>query len=179
MRTRSLRLVLLALLGAALLAGCGDDSGVGDEPDVEEGASSSSSSTTEADEDTGGEGDGDGVVERFCEDIQAVNDAVEEASGEAVPEPGPDEAVALLRDVADQLGEIEAPSAIEDDFELYADVSDDLASALEGIDPNDEAAANQVLTDFFRDNAEALDEGQRVATYIQEECGIRFANPIG
>lgn len=174
MRTRSLRLVLLALLGAALLAGCGDDSGVGDEPDTEEGASSS---TTEAADEPDAEPDAD--VERFCEDIKSVSDTVEGATGEGAQEPAPEEAVALLRDVADQLGAIEPPEAIADDFELYTAASDDLATALEGIDPNDEAAANQVLNDFVRDHAESLDEGQRVAAFVEEECGIQFANPLG
>ena len=51
--------------------------------------------------------------------------------------------------------------------------------ALEAVDANDDAATDEVLNDFAREHADELEDGQRFAAYVEEECGIRFANPIG
>lgn len=115
----------------------------------------------------------------FCEQLEAVAEDVEAAGRDDIGADDPDEAVRFLREVADRLAEADAPEAIDDAYDTYVQAADDLASALEGVDADDERAATQALTEFAREHADDLDAGEAVSDYLDEECGVTFDDPLG
>jgi hypothetical protein len=91
--------------------------------------------------------DGGGSVEAFCADYQALDERF------ANPEVPPSNA-----EIAEALGEIDAPEEIADDFEAFT-VGFSEAGEL---DPNDPANAERV--------AEIQAAGNSVSGYIADEC---------
>jgi hypothetical protein len=131
-----------------LLAGCGS------------GNSPSGAAGTPAAETTAPPGDAD-----FCDQAAAIDDRVEEA----VSDLGDDASIPdVLRELTVELRAIEAPAPIAADWETMAGGLERMADAIADGDITDPTTLD-ALDAAEGDLSEA---GDRVDTYLRDECGI-------
>ena len=162
--------VVLAL-SVSLLAGCGGD----DDSDAS-GSDASPGEVGESPESgSPSEPTGDETAESFCEEVQAAEDALTDAT-ENLDVTDPDGAVAALDDAVEAMREVDAPAEIADEWEAIVSSTESMLDAVDELDLSDPESAAQQLEDLstqLEEDAEALEEaGDRVDEYLSEECGI-------
>ena len=159
------RAAVVLALSVSLLAGCGGD----DDSD----ASGSDASPGEVD--TPSEPSGDETADGFCEEIQAADDALTDAT-ENLDVTDPQGAVAALDEAVEAMREIDAPVEIADDWEVVVSSTENMLDAIDELDLSDPESAAQQLEDLsaqLEEDAAAVEEaGDRVDEYLSEECGI-------
>jgi hypothetical protein len=161
--------VVLAL-SVSLLAGCGDDDSDASGSDAspgEVGESPESDSTSEP--------TGDETADSFCDEVQAAEDALTDAT-ENLDVTDPEGAVAALDEAVEAMREVDAPTEIADDWEAIVSATESIVDAVDELDLSDPASAAQQLEDLsaqLEEDAEAIEEaGDRVDDYLSAECGI-------
>ena len=162
--------VVLAL-SVSLLAGCGG----GDDSDAS-GSDASPGEVGESPESgSPSEPTGDETAESFCEEVQAAEDALTDAT-ENLDVTDPDGAVAALDDAVEALRGVDAPAEIADDWEAIVSSAESMLDAIDELDLSDPESVAQQLEDLsaqLEEDAAALEEaGDRVDEYLSEECGI-------
>jgi hypothetical protein len=155
--------VVLAL-SVSLLAGCGGDD------DSDASRSDASPESVSPSEPTG-----DGTADAFCEEVQAAEDALNDAT-ENLDVTDPEEAAAALEDAVEALRGVDAPAEIADDWEAIVASAESMLDAIDELDLSNPESVGQQLEDLttqLEDDAAALEEaGDRVDEYLSEECGI-------
>ena len=163
---RSLTLLVRATavpVAAVLLTACGGGDGDSDSAASSSAAESSSAAPSSSE---AAEGDSE-----FCS--QAENFGTELSSSFSSDDPA--QLTQNLQDAADGLREIEAPDEISEDWNALADGLDQVATTLDGVDPNDPEAAAEVQQQL----AGLQESATNVQTYLQEECGIDAGGAAG
>lgn len=158
---------VVLVLSVSLLAGCGGD----DDSD----ASGSDASPGEVDESPESDSPSAPTADGFCEEIQAAEDTVTDATENLdVTDPAGaadalDEAVAAMRGV-------DPPAEIAEDWEAIVSFTESMLAAVDELDLSDPESAAQQLEDLStqleEDAAEVEEAGDRVDEYLSEECGI-------
>ena len=162
--------VVLAL-SVSLLAGCGG----GDDSDAS-GSDTSPGEVGESPESVSpSEPTGDETADSFCDEVQAADDALTDAT-ENLDVTDPEGAVAALDDAVEAMREIDAPAEIADDWETVVSASESMLDAIDELDLSDPESAAQQLEDLstqLEEDAAAIEEaGDRIDQYLSEECGI-------
>ena len=158
---------VVLVLSVSLLAGCGGD----DDSD----ASGSDASPGAVDESPESDSPGEPTADGFCEEIQAAEDKLTDATENLdVTDPAGaadalDEAVAAMR-------EVDPPAEIAEDWEAIVSFTESMLAAVDELDLSDPESAAQQLEDLStqleQDAAEVEEAGDRVDEYLSEECGI-------
>ncbi len=163
---RSLTLLVRATavpVAAVLLTACGGGDG-----DSDSAASSSPSETTSEAPASSEAPEGDS---EFCSQAQDFGTSI----SSSFSSDDPAQLTQNLQDAADGLREIEAPPEISEDWTALADGLDQVATTLDGADPNDPQTAAEVQQQL----AGLQESATNVQTYLQEECGIDAGGSAG
>lgn len=169
------RIIGTAVVVGGLLIGCGGDDGddtATDDPaaDLADGEVGNSD---DADDGGGSDGDSD-----FCRSAEDLERRFSDINGADAPEPD------MFNDVSaafDDLAE-EAPDEIAEDLDTVAEALRRAAELLEDVDPADPTTAEGVeegLAAIEEDLGDVEATTARVATYLEEECGIDLDGTSG
>ena len=77
-----------------------------------------------------------------------------------------------LQTISDEIGALEPPDEIADDWNSLADALGQAADALEGVDLTDPEEAAKVQAEVAELQEQLGDAGTNVETYLREQCGI-------
>lgn len=147
---------------AVLLTACGGDG------DSDSAASSSSSESSSAAPSSSEAPEGDS---EFCTEAEDFGTNL----NSSFTSDDPAQLTQNLQTAADGLREIEAPPEISEDWTALADGLEQVATTLDGVDPNDPQAAAEVQQQL----AGLQESATNVQTYLTEECGIDAGVPSG
>jgi hypothetical protein len=161
---------IVLALSLSLLAGCG-----GDGSDASGSATSPGEVGESPDANSPTEPTGDETADGFCEEVQAAEDELTDAT-ENLDVTDPEGAVAGLDEAVEAMREVDAPAEIADDWEAIVSSTESILDAVDELDLSDpESAAQQLehLSTQLEEDAAAFEEaGDRVDEYLSEECGI-------
>jgi hypothetical protein len=139
----------VAAVGALLLAGCGGGGGYGSSDAASPAAESSTAS-----------GGSD-----FCTQAADIDDRVDSAVDDLGDDPSLPDA---FRKLTEELRAIEPPAAIADEWESMANGLERMADAFADVDFSDPSTLGALDTA----EGDLTTAGDRVDTYLQDECGI-------
>ena len=164
------RAAVVLALSLSLLAGCGGD----DDSDAS-GSDASPGEVGGSPESSPSEPTGDETADSFCDEVQAAEDALTEAT-ENLDVTDPEGAVAALDEAVKAMREVDAPAEIADEWEAIVSSTESILDAVDELNLSDPDSAAQQLEDLsaqLEEDAEALEQaGDRVDEYLSEECGI-------
>lgn len=107
-------------------------------------------------------GGGGGSAKAFCDEFRPLNDRADEVFAPAEPDP------AQVEDLVEQMGELDPPSEIAEDFDLLREAFGLLVDAYGG-DTGATTELNQRTEEF-----DAADE--RLEPFMRDTCGIDFGD---
>jgi hypothetical protein len=109
-----------------------------------------------------GGGGGGGSAKAFCEEFRPINDRADEVFASAEPDP------AQVGDLVDQMGELDPPDEIAEDFDLVREAFGLLIAAYDG--DTDATAELEQRTEEF----DAADE--HLEPFMRDTCDLDYGD---
>ena len=152
---RGMSATAAVLLMTACSGGSDDDSAASTSSAATSSAAESSSEAPEADSD-------------FCTEAAQINERITSS----LTESDSDSLSENLKTISDEIGAVEPPDEIADDWNSLADALGQAAEALDGVDLTDPDEAAKAQAQLGELQTELGDAGTHVETYLREQCGI-------
>jgi len=148
-----------------LLTACG-----GDDDEAASSTTSAATSTSPAAWSSGVESSSEApqADSAFCTEASQINERITSSLSET----DSDSLAESLQTISDEIGAVEPPAEIADDWNTLADALARAAGALEGVDLTDPEQAAQAQSELTDLQTQLGDAGTNVETYLRDECGI-------
>jgi hypothetical protein len=148
-----------ATAAVLLMTACGgsgdDDSAASSTSAASSSAAESSSAAPEADSE-------------FCTEATQINERITTSLSEGDPSSLSDN----LKTISDEIGAVEPPAEIADDWNSLSDALGQASTALEGVDLTDPDQAAKAQAELGELQSQLGDSGANVEAYLRDQCGI-------
>jgi hypothetical protein len=104
----------------------------------------------------------------FCTEATQINERITSS----LTESDSDSLSKNLQTISDEIGAVEPPDEIADDWNSLADALGQAAEALDGVDLTDPEEAAKAQAQLGELQTKLGDAGTHVETYLREQCGI-------
>jgi hypothetical protein len=152
---RGMSATAAVLLMTACSGGSDEDSAASSTSAASSSAAESSSEAPASDSD-------------FCNEATQINERITSS----LTESDSDSLSQNLQAISDEIGAVEPPDEIADDWNSLADALGQAAEALEGVDLTNEQEAAQAQAELGELQTQLGDAGTHVESYLRDECGI-------
>jgi hypothetical protein len=166
MRPSRIARAVSATAAVLLLTAC---SGGSDDESASSTSSAASSSAAESSSEAPeSSGEAPASDSEFCTEATQINERI----STSLSETDSDSLSQNLQTISDEIGAVEPPAEIADDWNTLADALGQAAGALDGVDLTDPEQAAQAQAELGDLQTQLGDAGTNVEAYLREQCGI-------